>query len=168
MKYDDIIFKKMIRKNQIPNEGIFSVTNEMKEEYVKIYASLQGNGVFKTKSNKEYALKLAGLSLLKLNKKREEKVITLSKSKEKTKSGIVYIISNEAFPDYYKIGMTKNLEERLKSYQTYDPLKRYKVEHYKIVEDARKTESYFLAHHKINIISGEWVKGDIIKRIFLE
>jgi hypothetical protein len=168
MKYDETIFKKMIELKLLPGTGIFSITEEMKKEYVKIYASLQGNGNVKTKSNKAYALRLAGLSLLKLNKVREEKTLVKEKTTEKTKSGIVYIISNVAFPNYYKIGITQNLEERLASYQTYDPLRRYKVEHYKVVENARQMENYFLSHHKINIRNSEWVHGEEIKSIFLE
>ena len=115
-----------------------------------------------------YALKLAGLSLLKLNKKREDKSKSLKKAEQKTKSGIVYIISNEAFPGYYKVGMTQNLKQRLKSYQTYDPHRRFKVEHYRVVDDARSVERYFLTHCNVDISSGEWVKGENIKSIFLE
>ena len=158
----------MISLGKLPTSGIFTITDDMKQEYIKIYASINGNGIFGKKSNKSYAAKLAGLSLLKLNKSREEKINTFTKVKEKTKSGIVYIISNEAFPDYYKVGMTQDLTARLKSYQTYDPLKRYKVEHYKVVSDARTAENYYLTHHSINIRSGEWVKEEQIKDIFLE
>ena len=168
MTYDSIIFEKMIESKIIPSKGVFTITEQMKQEYVSLYSSLKGAGNIKTKSNKSYALKLAGLSLLKLNKKREEKRESSKKVKQKTKSGIVYIISNEAFPGYYKVGMTQNLNQRLKSYQTYDPHRRFKVEHYKVVENARSVESYFLTHYNVSISSGEWVKGDIIKSIFLE
>jgi hypothetical protein len=127
MKFDDRIFYEMIEEGTLPASGIFDITDEMKEKYVLIYSKYSGNGDFKTRSNRNYALKLAGISLLKLNKQREElKEVTKKTSVEKSKSGIVYLISNSAFDGFLKIGMTQNLVNRLRSYQTYDPMKRFK------------------------------------------
>ena len=44
--------------------------------------------------------------------------------------GFIYIISNSNFPNYYKIGVTKNIKNRLKVYQTGSPYRNYKIEHY--------------------------------------
>lgn len=158
----------MIEAAVLPRNGIFDITDDMKERYVSIYSKYSGSGDIKTTSNRNYALKLAGLSLLKLNLQREEiEEVKIKKSKIKTNSGIVYLISNPAFEGFLKIGMTKNLVDRLRSYQTYDPMKRYKVEHYRVVENAREEEKYYLTHHKISIAKGEWVYKENVKELFL-
>lgn len=42
--------------------------------------------------------------------------------------GYLYIITNEkAFPGFVKVGITKNLIERLQNYQTCDPYRGYKL-----------------------------------------
>lgn len=43
------------------------------------------------------------------------------------KPGYLYIIVNEAFPSWIKVGTTWNLNDRLHTYQTGDPLRRYKI-----------------------------------------
>ena len=45
------------------------------------------------------------------------------------KSGYLYISSNEIFHTWYKIGSTWNLKERLKTYQTGDPFRQYRLEY---------------------------------------
>lgn len=168
MKFDSYIFYEMIESGLIPHNGVFDITDSMKEYYISSYSKYSGSGDIKTNSNKNYALKLAGLSLLKLNLQREEiEEVKIKKSKVKTNSGIVYLISNPAFDGFIKIGMTKNLVNRLRSYQTYDPMKRYKVEHYRVVENAREEEKYYLTHHKINLAKGEWVYKENVKELFL-
>ena len=169
MKHDDEIFYEMTERGIIPKEGIFAITDFMKEEYIDLYKKYSSTGGnTKTRANKNYALKLAGISLLKLNKKREEVEIVISKkSRLKTKSGIIYLISNPSFDGYLKIGITKNLVARLNSYQTYDPFRQFKVEHYRVVEDASKEEKTYLKHHKINLAKGEWVHKENAKELFL-
>ena len=162
MKYDELIFAQLIEENILPETGTFVVTDFLTQRYVEIYSEFSGSGNLKTASNRAYAKKLAGLSFLKLNENRFKNTTGYSK----TRSGIVYLISNPAFPDYYKIGITNNLLRRLSSYQTYDPLRRYKVENYKIVADARVYEKYLLTHNNIDLAKGEWVIGNIIKYIF--
>ena len=39
--------------------------------------------------------------------------------------GYLYIITNNAWPGYIKVGVTKNLKSRLKSYQTCSPYRDY-------------------------------------------
>lgn len=48
----------------------------------------------------------------------------------KLKEGYVYIISNANFEGYYKIGITGNIDDRLRTYQTSSPFRNYKVEYY--------------------------------------
>ena len=43
------------------------------------------------------------------------------------KSGHLYIIVNDAFPGWVKVGTTANLKERLHTYQTSDPFRRYRI-----------------------------------------
>jgi hypothetical protein len=73
------------------------------------------------------------------------------------KCGIVYLISNEAFPGYLKIGMTQNLDKRLSQYQTYDPFRRFKVEDYAFVIDRALEEKRFISKWSIDLGNGEWV-----------
>lgn len=75
------------------------------------------------------------------------------------KSGYLYIITNEEiFPNWVKIGTTWNLKERLHTYQTGDPYRRYKIEyslyHPEFREAERKIKEvmkYFALE-----IKGEW------------
>ena len=50
--------------------------------------------------------------------------------KQTKKDGFVYIISNSNFKGYYKIGVTHDIDARLRSYQTSSPFRNYKVEYY--------------------------------------
>jgi hypothetical protein len=43
------------------------------------------------------------------------------------KSGYLYIVTNEAFPGFVKVGCTEDLGARLQSYQTSDPKRGYKM-----------------------------------------
>jgi len=49
--------------------------------------------------------------------------------KEKTKSGHIYIISNPAWDGYLKIGVAKNLTNRLRQYQTTSPFRDFVIEY---------------------------------------
>ena len=109
-----------------------------------------------------FAKRLAGLSLMKLNASRSKsdassEIVSRPKYK-KPRCGLLYLISNPAWPDFMKIGVTQNIQGRLSQYQTYDPFRQFKVEHYKFVEDMRKTESYYLKICKTDISKGEWVE----------
>lgn len=167
MKYDDFIFKEMTERGIIPSEGVFTITEEMKKRYVNLYPIFSGSSGNLTNKEIKFAMKLAGLSLLKLNETRRENTkIKIVKSGNKTESGIVYIVSNPAFEGYLKIGMTKDLNSRMKTYQTCDPLRRFKVEHWKIVENAKITETFLLKHYKIDFTEGEWALERNVREIF--
>jgi len=47
----------------------------------------------------------------------------------KLEEGYVYIIQNPAWPDWKKIGMTDDLDKRLKQYQTSAPMRDYEIIH---------------------------------------
>jgi len=78
-------------------------------------------------------------------------------------SGYVYIISNNAFKGYYKIGITKDIKKRLRTYQTSSPHRNYKVEHYIFHEDCKAAEKqiheamHYFALSKRN----EWFEIDL-------
>lgn len=70
----------------------------------------------------------------------------------------IYIFSNPAFPNQYKVGQAKNWKKRLIAYQTSDPNRAFKHEFsietkgYNYVEES--THRYFSANR-------EWIKSDL-------
>jgi hypothetical protein len=75
------------------------------------------------------------------------------------KKGIIYIIKSH---DFYKIGRTQNLEQRLYSYKTQNP--HIKLIFYKEVPDCCRTEKDLLFIFKSKQLRGEWfdlTDGDI-------
>jgi len=84
-----------------------------------------------------------------------------------TKAGHVYIISNPAWPEWVKVGMAIDTEDRCSSYQTSSPFRDYVVEYSFASEDRRRDES--LAHQKLAAISkdrrGEWFKLPVSEAI---
>lgn len=71
--------------------------------------------------------------------------------------GYVYIISNDNWQGIFKVGIAKNPQARLNSYQTSDPYRAYKLlykhktPHYKAIEQHI---------HKKFKAANEWVEGD--------
>lgn len=163
MKYDELIFAQLISDDLLPETGLFEVNDKLLDEYVYLYSTFSDSGNLKTNSNRQYAKKLAALSFLKLNERRADD----RKDYNKLSTGIVYLISNPAFPGYIKVGITKNLKKRLNSYQTYDPLRRFKVEHYFVAKNAKELEKFLLDHPAVANAKGEWVKDTVIRDIFL-
>ena len=77
-------------------------------------------------------------------------------------SGYIYIISNPAFPNIYKVGIARDVTQRLNSYQTPDPERAYKLEYSlktkKYIEIEKYIHTNFDNRH-------EWVhanKSDIV------
>lgn len=161
------VINKMIEVGSIPSTGGFEVTQSIIDEYYNIYHKCFGKTGKKNKNNNvKYAKKLAGITFMKINIERENQEIKINRSK-KPKCGILYIISNPAFPGMYKIGMTRDLDKRLSQYQTADPYRRYKVEVCKFVYDVVKEEKELLETLKTNVVKGEWVSTEKIKEIFI-
>ena len=81
---------------------------------------------------------------------------------ENSTQGEVYVITNPAFPDWVKIGMAVDSEDRLKGYQTGDPYRSYKLEFSRGFDDRRKAESKAHTLAKKSFIkSGEWFKMSV-------
>jgi hypothetical protein len=82
------------------------------------------------------------------------------KNYEGTKKGDVYVVTNSAWPDWVKIGMAIDSEDRLVSYQTSSPHRDFTLEYTAPFDDRRKAETE--AHKRARLISeehkGEWFK----------
>jgi len=76
------------------------------------------------------------------------------------KEGYVYVITNKAWPDWVKIGMAIDANDRLNGYQTSSPHRDYVLEHSVYSNDRRKSEQE--AHTKAAKLAeeanGEWFK----------
>jgi len=79
------------------------------------------------------------------------------------KSGYLYIIINEAFPGWIKVGTTADLTTRLHTYQTGDPLRRYRIVyslHHPEFREAEKRIKETMKPFALEI-KGEWYRIDL-------
>ena len=83
------------------------------------------------------------------------------------KEGYVYAISNSAWPNWIKIGMAIDAEDRLNGYQTSSPMRDFVLEHSVASNDRRKSEKE--AHTRALPLSldykGEWFKLSVEQAI---
>lgn len=81
--------------------------------------------------------------------------------------GFVYLIVNEIYNGWVKCGKTTNVNKRLISYNTCDPLRRYRILCSKEVSDRNKTEQDLLKMFKLHssLSNGEWFKINFEKAI---
>ena len=70
----------------------------------------------------------------------------------------VYIISHPSYPGEYKVGVAKDIQSRLNSYQTADPERAFKVEYSKITPYYNSIEKYI---HQQFDNKREWVTGNV-------
>lgn len=82
---------------------------------------------------------------------------SLLEKRQGTKDGYVYAIINPAWPDWVKIGMAVDAEDRLNGYQTSSPMRDYKLIHSVYFKNRSKAErnAHKLAG-KIAERKGEW------------
>ena len=139
----------LITRDIIPPYKSFDITEDMLSEYVRVYGNLDGGG--KRKFEYGLARKFAGLNILGVKFDRGSKV-------RDCKEGMVYLIANPAWPDYLKIGMTIDVDDRLASYQTYDPHKAFYIKNYEFCLDRRSAEQKLLERFNFHLAEGEWVK----------
>ena len=152
----------MIYLKFIPIDGYdFNITNELIFEYIKVYGEITKGGQLR---NREIPLarRLAGLNLLKLKLAR-------GSTTKNCREGMVYLIGNPAWPNMLKVGMSIDVDNRLASYQMYDPTKSYFIKHYEFVQDRRAIETFILQQYNLNIESGEWLRDvdgkEIIQKV---
>lgn len=76
------------------------------------------------------------------------------------KEGYLYIVSNPAHKGWYKIGVTEDITDRLRVYQTSDPKRSYKIEHYLFHPLAYKAEKkiHETMHYFAKSQRNEWVE----------
>lgn len=166
------ILSVLVDKGYLPSSGDFEITETLITQYCATYNEhyTSSNGYKKT-GNYRYARKLAALTLMEHRRKINTRVkLTLTKKNDtENKCGFVYITSNPAFPGTVKVGITKDINARLATYQTYDPTRSYKIEHYEFFEDVRSKEKKMLNAFSIDIYKGEWIPDDrknILKELF--
>lgn len=145
----------------IPDSGIFQVTEENLTEYITVYGNLYGNGNIGKPTNKKFARRLAGRTLLSLLSDRGAKYTEI-------KSGICYLIGCKSFLEHFKVGITLNLSKRLTQYQTYSPFRDYFIHKYDFVLDKASIEKQMLAHPLITKEKGEWIKATKADEVFLQ
>lgn len=156
-----ITINTLLHDGVVPKTGYFDITEHMIDEYISTYDSwkqkLNPNNtttkVGKSRIGFRFARKLAGLSLLRI---KNERGIPFSKCKE----GILYRISNPSWPNFLKIGISYDVVKRLSSYQTYSPLRDYKIEGYDFLLDKKGAEKYLLSKYQIDSDLGEWISKD--------
>ena len=79
------------------------------------------------------------------------------------KEGYVYAITNPAWPEWVKIGMAVDANDRCNGYQTSSPFRDYKVEHVVVTNNRRaaEAEAHKLATKLAVETRGEWFRLDI-------
>jgi T5orf172 domain len=79
------------------------------------------------------------------------------------KLGYLYIIVNDAFPGWVKVGTTTNLNERLHVYQTGDPFRNYRIVYSLFHPEFRQAEKKIKETMKrfAGEIKGEWYRVDL-------
>ena len=135
----------------VPSSGVFQITELMLLEYMHFYHMLYGKTeqATGTKSNKKFARRLAGRTLVQLNALRGSTYRSI-------KAGLIYLIENPAFKEHYKIGITTDIESRLSQYQTYDPYRAFKIVKYDFVLDKTLSEKEILSCKTTEDGLGEW------------
>ena len=146
------VLASLVKLDIVPKTGIFEVSENMIQEYIKFYHMLYGktDNATATKSNTKFARRLAGRTLVQLNAIR-------GASYRSIKAGLLYLIENPAFPEHYKIGITVDVKTRLAQYQTYDPYRSYKIAKYDFVLDKSLAEKEILLGKSLEDGLGEWL-----------
>lgn len=90
---------------------------------------------------------------------RDQRGVSVKKHSKHTGCSM-YIISNPAFKGWLKVGRTVEIEKRLNSYQTADPLRSYKLEYLTPIDYPTAIENYLKPFSK-----GEWIYCELDKVI---
>ena len=86
---------------------------------------------------------------------------------ESTTLGEVYIIVNDAWPEWVKVGKAVSADDRLNGYQTSSPFRDYRVIAALATEDrhSKEREMHKAFEHFASERKGEWFKIDRVKAI---
>ncbi len=149
------VLSSLYKLGIVPKVGFFQITENMLQEYMQLYHMLYGKTTKATgtTSNKKYARRLAGRTLVHLNAQRGAPYRSI-------RAGLVYLIENPAFPEYFKVGLTVDIEKRLLQYQTYDPHRKFTVFKYDFVINKFLVEKEILSLKEEEDGLGEWLLKD--------
>lgn len=144
--FHEAVFKNLEYSGIISKDSEFEINEALISKFIDLYAELSKTKGKMKGSNLRYAKKLAAISFIKFKLKHNLPV----------KEGFVYFISNPAWHDQYKIGMSQLPKDRLAQYQTYSPLRDYKLHHWSYWLDKREGEK--LVHSLFDDVKDyEWV-----------
>ena len=65
--------------------------------------------------------------------------------------GYLYVIINDSFPGWVKVGTTKNLKKRLQTYQTSSPHRDYQIVYYVEHPEYRQAEKEIKETMKVRV-----------------
>ena len=164
------------RRNRIDNEVAprlqsISSTKDEKDLIVQNAIKILEERFINNESSPGFLSSTIGSRRVKnlLNKCLEESVSQLGLfnhiNKIPSKIGFFYIISNRNFPNYYKVGHSKDAETRLNHYQTYSPFRDFVLERYLVVSDSKLAESAVLAYFSSSL-ANEWLYSTDIAKDF--
>lgn len=145
----------------LEREGIYdmfditdSLVNRIYFKYVYPNYKIKHLSISKERRRKVNARQLnyTRLSLLRVKRSRN------GDSSSGIKEGYVYIITNPAFPGYFKIGSALDVKKRLAQYQTYCPKRDFEMPVYYFSNDRYAEEKEY--HKQLKCV-GEWYEGDV-------
>ena len=142
-------------------------SEKFNRQWIGIDVSIKAYDLVKKRLNEE--VKEGESALFNWNEniifKTDSPIRTDDNRKDGREKKYVYIISHPNYKEFYKVGIAKDYQARLNSYQTSDPLREYKLE-YKIETFLfRETEKHI--HNTFDNLL-EWVhasKQDIVNEI---
>jgi len=92
--------------------------------------------------------------------KAKSKTYRRSLKKSLPKPCYIYLIINPAWPDYVKLGRSKDLDNRLIGYQVGSPFRDYSIYYSKYINDVEVVEDYFTQNLNPTCVKNEWFKID--------
>lgn len=150
----------MVNDNLLPKEGNFEVTEDLLFAHRQIYATF-GSGSVARPSSYRNARRYAGAGFLYVKKFRKIPAKEINE-------GFLYLISNPAWPEQLKVGISVDLKKRLSSYQTYSPLRDFVLDSYEFVLNKREYEKDIINRYSTDIDLGEWISKATAKHIIEE
>lgn len=91
-----------------------------------------------------------------LKEKHKDSVADIENRQTRIPEGYVYVFSNPAWPGAVKIGSALFWDQRLQSYQTYDPYRAYRLVSYHYARKRKMAENQIHKDLDEHHISGEW------------
>ena len=96
--------------------------------------------------------------LLAVRERNRDDISRFNNKQSTNPEGYLYIVTNPSWPDMVKIGCAIDPYDRARSYQTYSPLRDYKLEAVVYSPNRRSLESNVHAELGSDRVGGEWFK----------